>query len=165
MDPNKRKRLEAKGWKVGGVDTFLGLTAVESAMIEVKLALRRAIREWRLRQNISQEELARRMGSSQPRIAAVEAGDPHASIDLLVRALLELGASRADISALIVADASSRNSDNALPERQVQRRRTSRGRQQGAEESAGMEAEDRQEPVREGAGANGCHPAPQAPQS
>ena len=44
---SKRKRLEARGWKVGTVEEFLGLTPEEVAYLEVKLALSRRIRELR----------------------------------------------------------------------------------------------------------------------
>lgn len=41
MDPSKRERLEAAGWKVGSVDEFLGLSDEESLFVELKLALDR----------------------------------------------------------------------------------------------------------------------------
>lgn len=40
---------------------------------------------------ISQNELAKRIHSSQSRIAKKEAGDPFVSADLLIKALLYLG--------------------------------------------------------------------------
>jgi transcriptional regulator with XRE-family HTH domain len=43
---------------------------------------------------LTQEELARLLKSSQSRVAKMEAGDPTVSLDLLVRSLLALGASR-----------------------------------------------------------------------
>ncbi|BDA69889.1 hypothetical protein RIVM261_068660 [Rivularia sp. IAM M-261] len=44
MDENKKERLEAKGWKVGGVEEFLSLTPEENALIEIKLALSRNLK-------------------------------------------------------------------------------------------------------------------------
>ncbi|BAZ11828.1 XRE family transcriptional regulator [Calothrix sp. NIES-4071] len=38
MHEDKKQRLEAKGWKVGSVEEFLGLTPEENALIEIKLA-------------------------------------------------------------------------------------------------------------------------------
>jgi hypothetical protein len=35
MEQAKRERLEAKGWKVGTVAEFLGLTPEESALVEI----------------------------------------------------------------------------------------------------------------------------------
>ena len=45
MEQAKRQHLEAKGWKVGTVAEFLELTQEESALIEIKLALRRSLKE------------------------------------------------------------------------------------------------------------------------
>jgi hypothetical protein len=39
MKSDKRKKLEAAGWKVGTARDFLGLRAEETAFVEVKLAL------------------------------------------------------------------------------------------------------------------------------
>jgi ribosome-binding protein aMBF1 (putative translation factor) len=97
MKPEKRKRLEAAGWRVGTVSEFLGLTAEEAALIELKLDLARAVKTERLRRRLTQEELGKALGSSQSRVAKMEAGDPTVSLDLLVRSLLRLGANRRDL--------------------------------------------------------------------
>ena len=39
MRENKKKRLEAKGWKVGSVKEFLRLSDEESAYIDLKMRL------------------------------------------------------------------------------------------------------------------------------
>jgi len=98
MKQEKRKRLEAAGWRVGTVSEFLGLTDEEEALIELKLDLARAVRTERIRRRLTQEELGKVLGSSQSRVAKMEAGDPTVSIDLLVRSLLRLGASRRDLA-------------------------------------------------------------------
>jgi predicted transcriptional regulator len=51
---------------------------------------------------IAGEALARQLGSSQSRVAKLEAADPSVSLDLLIRALLTVGASRKDVAAAIV---------------------------------------------------------------
>jgi len=94
MKAAKRKRLESKGWKVGTVRDFLNLSPEESAYVELKLALSKNLQEYRRQKKLTQEELARRLKSSQSRVAKMEAGDPSVSLDLLVRSLLALGASR-----------------------------------------------------------------------
>ena len=45
----------------------------------------------------SQIDLAQRMGSSQSRIAKIEAGDASVSLDLIVRALIAAGTTQQDI--------------------------------------------------------------------
>jgi DNA-binding XRE family transcriptional regulator len=97
MKLEKKKRLEAAGWRVGTVSEFLGLTDEEAALIELKLDLARAVKTERVRHRLTQEELGKLLGSSQSRVAKMEAGDPTVSIDLLVRFLLRLGASRRDL--------------------------------------------------------------------
>ena len=98
MKAEKKKRLEAAGWKVSTVSEFLGLTDEETALIELKLDLARAVKAERMRRKMTQAEVGERLGSSQSRVAKMEAGDPSVSIDLLVRALLGLGVNRRDLA-------------------------------------------------------------------
>ena len=92
MQSAKLKRLKSAGWKVGTARDFLGLKEQESALVEVKLSLIDALKHSRQKRRLSQVDLAHRMGSSQSRIAKIEAGDPTVSVDLLVRSLLAAGA-------------------------------------------------------------------------
>jgi transcriptional regulator with XRE-family HTH domain len=101
MKTAKRKRLEAKGWKIGNSTEFLGLSSEESAYVELKLALSKNLQTTRKEKNLTQEELARLLKSSQSRIAKMEAGDPSVSLDLLVRSLLVLGTSRKTLSRIL----------------------------------------------------------------
>ena len=101
MKTAKRKRLEAKGWKIGNSTEFLGLSTEEAAYVELKLALSRNLQTTRKEKNLTQEELARLLKSSQSRIAKMEAGDPSVSLDLLVRSLLVLGTSRKTLSRIL----------------------------------------------------------------
>jgi len=100
MDQAKRERLEAKGWKVGTVSEFLELTPEENALIVIKLALSRSLRE-RRQQRMSQAELAEKIHSSQPLIAKAEHGDASVSIELLIRAMLATGATPQEIGQII----------------------------------------------------------------
>lgn len=92
MDLQKRKRLEKAGWRVGSVAEFLDLSKADAAFIEVKLALSQALADERERLKLTQVQTAKLIGSSQSRVAKMEAGDPSVSTDLLIRALLSLGA-------------------------------------------------------------------------
>jgi hypothetical protein len=103
MQPSKRKKLESKGWKVGSAAEFLDLSPVEAAYIDMKLALSSSLKKQRLKQNMSQVDLAKAMKSSQSRIAKMEAGDPSVSIDLLMKSLLALGASPKELARTISA--------------------------------------------------------------
>jgi predicted XRE-type DNA-binding protein len=103
MDKRKKKKLESAGWKVGGASDFLGLSDEEAAVIELKLALADAVSEEGARRRMTQEQLGRLLGSSQSRVAKLEASDPSVSIDLMIRALMRMGASRRDVAACIAA--------------------------------------------------------------
>jgi ribosome-binding protein aMBF1 (putative translation factor) len=98
MRKQKRKNLEADGWRVGTTQEFLGLSHEEATLIEVKLALSRALKARRLRRGLSQADLAAQLCSSQSRVAKMEAGDSSVSIDLLVRSLLALGTSPKELA-------------------------------------------------------------------
>jgi predicted XRE-type DNA-binding protein len=101
MREEKRKRLERKGWRIGTAEDFLGLSSEETAYIELKLRLAEGLRQRRTRKKLSQVELAKLVRSSQSRVAKMEAGDPSVSIDLLVKTLLALGASRKELAEVI----------------------------------------------------------------
>ena len=103
MNKAKRKKLERRGWKVGSASEFLGLSPEESRFIELKLALSHWLRERRETRKLSQMELARRLRSSQSRIAKMEAGDPSVSLDLLIRSLFSLGATKRELARVIAA--------------------------------------------------------------
>ncbi len=101
MRMSKRRRLKRAGWTIADAAQFLGLSQEEQRFIEMKLALAGAVRRFRERQGLTQAELARRFGSSQSRVAKTEAAHPSVSLDLLVRWLLGLGATREDLARLI----------------------------------------------------------------
>lgn len=97
MKPGKIRRLRAAGWKVGSAGDFLQLSDEEALLVELRLALISAVKRSREKRGLSQTDLARRMGSSQSRVAKIEAGHPSVSLDLIVRALLASGASRQEL--------------------------------------------------------------------
>ena len=101
MRDDKKKRLEARGWKVGTTREFLKLSADEEAYIELRLRLADGLKKRRLRRHLTQTDLARVVRSSQSRIAKMETGDPTVSLDLLIRSLLILGTSRKDLARII----------------------------------------------------------------
>jgi predicted transcriptional regulator len=103
MKPNKKDKLEAAGWKVGNTNDFLGLSADEAAYIELKLALSDQLRKRRLKKKLTQIEVAEIVASSQSRVAKMESGDSTVTVDLLVKSLLALGATRKELAIAIAA--------------------------------------------------------------
>lgn len=101
MDAVKRKRLEAAGWSVGSATDFLELSSEEAAFVELKLRLSESLRRRRQSKKLSQAALAKKLKSSQSRVAKMEAGDPSVSLDLLIRALLAVGATRNDLARVL----------------------------------------------------------------
>lgn len=101
MRAEKRKRLEARGWKVAGPKELLNLSDEEAAYIELRLRLADGLKSRRRAHGLTQVELARAMRSSQSRVAKMEAGDPTVSLDLLVKSLLALGTSSRELARII----------------------------------------------------------------
>jgi len=103
MNSARLKRLQAAGWKIGSAKDFLKLSDEEATLVELKLSLADALRQARRRHGLSQIGLALKMGSSQSRVAKIEAGGPSVSLDLMVRALLATGASRRELQRAFAA--------------------------------------------------------------
>lgn len=84
-------------WKTVTVQEFLGLSAEDMAVIEVKVALAKRLRDQRARSRLTQAQVAGIVKTSQPRVAKMEAADKTVSIDLLVKALVKTGVSVREI--------------------------------------------------------------------
>jgi ribosome-binding protein aMBF1 (putative translation factor) len=102
MNKAKLQKLQAAGWKVGSVGDFLKLSDEEIMLVELKLSLASALKQARAKRHLSQLDIAQRMGSSQSRVAKIEAGDPAVSLDLIVRALFAAGATRQELQRAFV---------------------------------------------------------------
>lgn len=98
-----KRRLQSRGWKMGSATDFLELTPEEAGLVRIKLELARALRKHRQKLELTQAELAERIGSSQSRVAKMEAGDPSVAIDLVVRALLAVGVRPKRIATVLTA--------------------------------------------------------------
>src|SRR5689334_9940366 len=68
MRPEKRKALEAAGWTFGDAADFLAMTDEERQMLDLRVGAALAVRRQREAMRLSQQELARRIHTSQPRI-------------------------------------------------------------------------------------------------
>jgi predicted XRE-type DNA-binding protein len=97
MNSKRRKELEAKGWKFGGVEDFLGLTEEELEYIEVKITLSEMVKDYREKKGLTQIDAAEILKSSQSRLSKIETADPTVSIDLQIKSLLALGATKQEI--------------------------------------------------------------------
>lgn len=75
----------------------------EAAYLDFKISLSRNLRDIRKKKRWSQVDLAKAIGSSQSRVAKMEASDRSVSVDLLVKSLLAVGASYGDLAKAISA--------------------------------------------------------------
>ncbi|MFC1679872.1 helix-turn-helix domain-containing protein [Elusimicrobiota bacterium] len=101
MRADKRKKLAAKGWRVGDAKGLLALSDQEAEYIELKLRLAETLREKRIERRMGQTKLAKLVKSSQSRVAKMEAADSSVSLDLIVRTLLALGTSGCELGRII----------------------------------------------------------------
>lgn len=102
MEAWKKKALEANGYRSGDAGDFLGLSEEERNLVEVRVALARAVRRRREAGNMTQEQLAERIGSNQSRIAKIEAAAGGVSLDQMFRSLFATGGSLNDLIAKTV---------------------------------------------------------------
>lgn len=68
---------------------------------ESRALLAAALRRRREARETTQVRLAAVLGSSQSRVAKMEAADPTVSLELLVRGLVALGATRAEVGRIV----------------------------------------------------------------
>lgn len=97
MEKEKKERLERKGWKVGDIDEFLDLNEAELEIIEMKVALAKALVAKRKENKLSQVTLSKILGSSQSRLAKMEKADSSVSLELMIRAFFMLGATKKEL--------------------------------------------------------------------
>ena len=91
MDPAKRKKLEAKGWKLGDAADFLEMNDAERQVLDARVKLALAVRRQREASHLSQKALGLRLKTSQPRVAKIERAASDVSLDQLMRAFAALG--------------------------------------------------------------------------
>jgi len=101
MNSLKKARLQREGWAVGNAAEFLNLNPQEAQFVDLKLALAAGVRQLREQRGITQGALAEQLGSSQSRVAKMEAADRSVTVDLMMRSLLAIGATPGEIAKLI----------------------------------------------------------------
>src|SRR5436190_11531205 len=69
MKLEKKRRLEAAGWKETTVKEFLNLSEADAQYIETKLALSRRLRRLREQRHLTQTKAASLLNTSQSRLA------------------------------------------------------------------------------------------------
>ena len=103
MEKAKKEKLQKKGWKVGDVDEFLGLSPAEMAIVELKVALAKALVAKRRACGETQVSAAIIAKTSQSRYAKVEHADPSVSLELMIKMFFSLGASKKELLKVLSA--------------------------------------------------------------
>ena len=101
MKASKKRALEKAGYIIGDAFQFLEVSDEERALIEVKHRLMILVRTTRKRNQLTQVALAKRIMSSQSRIAKLERGSSDVSLDLVMRALFSMGVSVKEVARVI----------------------------------------------------------------
>ena len=101
MDTKKRKQLEAAGYQITDSSKWLGLTPQEQAIVNMRVNFALEIERVRKASNITQQELAEKIGTRQSGVARMLNNPASATIDSLIKTLLALGTSPTRIAALI----------------------------------------------------------------
>ena len=91
MQAEKRKALEAAGWRFGDAADFLGMTDEERQMLDLRVEAALAVKRQREAMKLSQQELAQRIRTSQPRIAKIEKAAKDVTLDQMFRAYTAAG--------------------------------------------------------------------------
>ena len=97
MYTEKRQVLETAGWKFGDTSDFLELTEEERQIVEFRLIVGRGVRRLRENHRLTQQQLADRIGSSQSRVAKIEAASREVSLDLMLRGFFSAGGRLTDL--------------------------------------------------------------------
>jgi transcriptional regulator with XRE-family HTH domain len=97
MNKREREALEAAGFRIGDAEDFLELTDEERRLVELRVAISRAVRGRREQQGLTQGQVARKLKTSQPRVAMIEAGASAVSLDAMFRGLFVLGGGLEDL--------------------------------------------------------------------
>jgi ribosome-binding protein aMBF1 (putative translation factor) len=97
MNRHKRRLLKTAGFRLGDAADFLGLSAEEQAIVELRVAVGQQVRTLREKRRLSQQQLATRIQSSQSRVAKIEAATPGVSLDLAFRGFFAVGGKISDL--------------------------------------------------------------------
>ena len=103
MDIEKRKRLEAAGWKFGTVEEFLNLSQAESTYIKIRIELHHKLREYMKKKSYTYTQLGKLLNLPKSTIKKIEIGGPGLTIDLMIRSLLEIGVTGKEIANIFLS--------------------------------------------------------------
>ncbi len=89
------------GWQPTTLAEMLSLTEVDMRIIDLRLGLIRAIRQIRQEAGLTQKQLAKHLGVSQPRIAELESVEKEPTLDSLLPAYFAVGGTSSQLCEII----------------------------------------------------------------
>jgi len=101
MNKTKQRKLEENGWKVGTIKDFLNLSDADIVLIKLKIDLGRRLKSIRTAKHISQKDFARKINSTQSRVAKIESGAPDVTLEQLIESLIIAGETPKNIGDVI----------------------------------------------------------------
>jgi DNA-binding XRE family transcriptional regulator len=102
MDEKDLEWHRAHGYKVTDTAEWLGLSHEEDLIVKTRVALTMLLKKRREAAGLTQAELGARIGTSQSRVAFMEANRKNVSSDLLLKAIAATGATTEDLAAAIL---------------------------------------------------------------
>lgn len=98
----KRAKVLVTGFQVGSAWDVAGFSREEAFVLELGFQLSKAVKERRTSANMTQQDLARTMKTSQARVAAMENNGIGVSLEFLLKAMLVLDTSKEDIAGILM---------------------------------------------------------------
>jgi len=71
-DPPHDNLPAPAGWRAGDLGDFFGMSDAEVRVIDLRVSVVNAVKRARARAGLTQRQLAKRLGTSQPRVAKIE---------------------------------------------------------------------------------------------
>ena len=102
MTEAKKKVLEAKGYRVTDSVDWLGLSKEEAQIVDMRVALAQELERVRKARDMTQAELARRVGTKQSGIARMINNPDTTTMDNLIKGLIALGEPISKIAACLL---------------------------------------------------------------
>jgi transcriptional regulator with XRE-family HTH domain len=100
MSTAKQRAPEKACFVSGDAEDFLGLDKEERRLVELRVAITRQLPTRRVRQGLTQAQVAKRLKTSQSRVAKIESGAADVSLDLMLRQFFALGGKLSDLPEL-----------------------------------------------------------------
>ncbi len=98
LSEERRAQLARKGAVEMAPEDWLGLDEIDRKIVEFRVRVGRYVRRAGSESGLTQTKLAQSMGSSQSRVAKLEASADGVGIELLMRAFFACGGTLADLA-------------------------------------------------------------------